>query len=157
MQPDLKTFPKTQHGAAKRSFRRECYRSRPWLEYSMSKDAAYCFACRHFAHLKNSVFTTENGYSNWKKATSKDSGFSVHARSDTHVNAMIAWSEFKRMATKNTTVLGMMGDENQKQVIENQKYIKTLAETLLLTATQNISQRGHDESETSKNFLGKFP
>lgn len=88
--------------------------------------------------------------------TSQYSGFSEHARSDTHVNAMIAWSEFKRMAMKNTTVLGMMGDENRKQVMENQKYIKTLAETLLLTATQNISQRGHDESENSKkrgNFL----
>lgn len=59
------------------------------------------------------------------------------------------------MAKKNTTVLGMMGDENQKQVIKNQKYIKTLSETLLLTATQNISQRGHNESENSKN--GKFP
>jgi len=52
--------------------------------------------------------------------------------------------------------LGMMGNENQKQVIEIQKYIKTLAETLLLTATQNISQRGHDESENSKK-QGKFP
>ena len=38
----------------------------------------------------------------------------VHARSDTHVKAMIAWSQFKRMAKNNTTVLGMMRDENQK-------------------------------------------
>ncbi|XP_038141301.1 cilia- and flagella-associated protein 251-like [Cyprinodon tularosa] len=44
VQPDLKTFPKTQHGAAKRSFHREWYSSWPWLEYSMSKDAAFCFA-----------------------------------------------------------------------------------------------------------------
>ncbi|XP_034093508.1 zinc finger MYM-type protein 1-like [Gymnodraco acuticeps] len=151
VQPNLKTFPKTLHGAAKRSFHKEWYSSWPWLEYSLSQDAAYCFACRHFVSAKASVFTAEHGYSNWKKATSKDSGFSVHARSDTHVNAMIAWTEYKSMAGRNTTILGMMGDENQKQVTENQKYIKTLADILLLTATQNISQRGHDESETSKN------
>lgn len=30
-------------------------------------------------------------------------------------------------------------------------YIKTIADVLLLTATQNISQRGHRESEDSNN------
>lgn len=44
-----------------------------------------------------------------------------------------------------------MGNENQKQIIENQNYIKSLAEVLLLTASQNIAQLGHDETNTSKN------
>ncbi len=68
----------------------------------------------------------------------------VHAKSETHVNAMISWAEHKRMALNNTSVLGMMEGENQN-------YIKNLAEVLLVTGTQNIAQRGHDETETSKN------
>ena len=35
--------------------------------------------------------------------------------------------------------------------MEKQVYIKTIAEVLLLTATQKISQRGHRESEDSDN------
>lgn len=153
MQPHLKTFPKTLQGGARRGFHSEWYKVYPWLEYSQSKDAAYCFACRHFAssNAAKSIYASESGYSNWKKATFKDSGFNVHAKSETHVNAMISWGEHKRMAQNNTSVLGMMGAENQKQVIENQHYIKTLAKVLLLTGTQNIAQRGHDETETSKN------
>ncbi|KAK0153219.1 Zinc finger MYM-type protein 1 [Merluccius polli] len=41
--------------------------------------------------------------------------------------------------------------EHTKQVQENRAYIKTIGEVLLLTATQNIAQRGHDEFEESNN------
>lgn len=38
---------------------------------------------------------------------------------------------------------------------ENREYVKTIGETLLLTATQNIAQRAHDEKhgENKGNFL----
>uniref|UniRef100_A0A3B5QKP1 DUF4371 domain-containing protein n=1 Tax=Xiphophorus maculatus TaxID=8083 RepID=A0A3B5QKP1_XIPMA len=39
----------------------------------------------------------------------------------------------------------------KQKVEENKKYIKTVAEVLLLTATQNIAQRGHSESDDSDN------
>lgn len=39
----------------------------------------------------------------------------------------------------------------KKKVEENRTYIKTVAEVLLLTAMQNISQRGHNETDASQN------
>lgn len=147
----MQTFPKSIQGAAKRSFHSEWYKAYTWLEYSQSKDAAYCFACRLFSlpNAASSVFTSVNGYSNWKKATFKDSGFSLHAKSD--INAMTAWLENKRMGENNSSLFALMDHDHKKKVTENQNFVKTLAEILLLTATRNIAQRAHNESAASSN------
>ncbi|XP_063070750.1 probable serine/threonine-protein kinase irlF [Engraulis encrasicolus] len=152
-QPHLKAFPKTMQGCAQRSFRKDWYAEHTWLEYSQAQNAAYCFACRHFGFSKGqgTVFTSKGGYSNWKKATNKDGGFTLHSKSEAHGNAMMAWGEHQKMTKNKTSVLGMMSKTNKDQIEENKHYLKTLAEVLLLTATQNIALRGHNESETSKN------
>ena len=51
----LKEFPKS----AGRSFHSEWYRRFIWLEYSVSKDAAFCYACRHYSAggIKENAFT----------------------------------------------------------------------------------------------------
>ena len=49
-----------------------------------------------------------------------------------------------------------MLQEHKKQTQENHDYNKSVAEVLLLTATQNIAQRGHRETVQSgnkRNFL----
>lgn len=58
----------------------------------------------------------------------KDSGFCSHARSEGHGNAMFARTENKKMMDKNTSMFGLMDEQQKKQVAENQYYIKTLAE-----------------------------
>ena len=120
------------------------------MEYSVAMDAAYCFACRHFSSSKT-VYTSSEGYKNWRKATFKDGGFSVHSKSEAHLNAMTTWREHQKMVKRNISVLGMMNDENRKQIKENQQYIKTISQVLHLTATQNIAQRGHNENDESRN------
>ncbi|XP_053286397.1 zinc finger MYM-type protein 1 isoform X2 [Pleuronectes platessa] len=152
-QPIRQGFPRTLQGGAWRSFHVEWYQERQWLEYSHSKDAAYCYPCRHFSlpNVPKSVFTSVDGYCNWKKATFRDSGFCRHAKSEHHVNAMLAWEEDKRRKDNNTSMIVLMEAENRKKITDNQKYIKTLGEILCLTATQNIAQRGHRESSDSEN------
>ncbi|CAI5684850.1 zinc finger MYM-type protein 1-like [Oreochromis niloticus] len=59
------------------------------------------------------------------------------------------------MSEKNETLMTAMDDHRQKQVLENQTYVKTIAEILILTATENIAQRGHRESADS-NKRGIF-
>lgn len=108
----------------------------------MAMDAVYCFACRHFSSSKT-VYTSSEGYKNWCKATFKDGGFSVHSKSEAHLN--------QKMMKCNISVLGMMNDENRKQIKENQQYIKTIGQVLRLTAIQNIAQRGHNENDESRN------
>ncbi len=50
----------------------------------------------------------------------------------------------------NRTLLNVLNKEHDKQIKDNWEYMKTIAE-VLLTATQNIAQRGHDESAESDN------
>lgn len=93
---------------------------------------------------------------NWKKATYRDGGFAAHARSEAHVNAMLAWKSFETLEKNKSSMMDQLSQEHRKQIEENRDYIKTLAEVLLLTATQNIAQRGHNEtmdSDNKGNFL----
>lgn len=60
---------------------------------------------------------------------------------------MIAWRDYQRAVKTDATLANVLDKEHTKQVQENHAYIKTIGEVLLLTATQNIAQRGHDESE----------
>ncbi|KAK0143096.1 Zinc finger MYM-type protein 1 [Merluccius polli] len=59
--------------------------------------------------------------------------------------------DHQRAVRSNTTLADALNKEHSKQVKENREYIKTIGEVLFLTARQNIAQRGHDESEESKN------
>ena len=68
----------------------------------------------------------------------RDAGFSVHAKSERHKCAMIEWTLW-------ATLTDLLDKEHPKHVQENRAYIKTVGEMLLLTATQKIAQRGHDE------------
>jgi hypothetical protein len=74
---------------------------------------------------------------------------------------MDAWAKFKQMqASGSGSVLQLQSDAYKQQVKENRHYIKTVAEVLLVTATQNMAQRGHAESESasasSQNNPGNF-
>lgn len=44
-QPKLNLYPKNHEN---RSFLAKWYHGRPWLEYSIARDSAYCYYCRHF-------------------------------------------------------------------------------------------------------------
>lgn len=75
----------------------------------------------------------------------------MHEKSDGHVNAMFAWGENKKAALTDSSIRDALNEAYKQQVLENRKYIKTVAEVLLLTATQNIAQRGHREGEEADN------
>ncbi|XP_069482613.1 zinc finger MYM-type protein 1-like [Ambystoma mexicanum] len=128
---------------------KEWYFTHKWLEYSQSNDSAYCYACRHFSlpSSGDSVFTSEAGFKNWKKATYKDGGFVGHGKSESHTMAMLAWAEYEKSIASKCSLSASLNAEYNKIVRENREYIKTVGETLLLTATQNIAQRAHKETE----------
>lgn len=81
----------------------------------------------------------------------KDGGFKGHEKSEGHTNAMYAWSEHKKNILTDSSVRDALDKAYKKKVEENRIYIKTVAEVLLLTAMQNLSQRGHLETDTSQN------
>lgn len=65
---------------------------------------------------------------------------------------MMAWKDYEKMP-KN--ICASLSTGNEKLIKENREYAKAIGEALLLTATQNIALRGHDEThgENKGNFL----
>lgn len=62
----------TRFGTQNRSFNASYYNQHEWLEYSISKDAVYCFACRNYSSGANDNCIdsfTQAGFKNWKKVS----------------------------------------------------------------------------------------
>jgi len=157
-QPKLTSYPKSRIGGVGDNSRARCFQFNwfqkyPWLEYPQTKDAAFFIACRHFApsgSRKECVFTT-TGFRRWKKAQDSDSGFKKYVKSETHNSAMMRWNAFKTMVDQSTLVHQMVSEAYEKKVHENRYYIKTIGVVLLLTATQDVAQRGHREASSDSN------
>lgn len=93
-QDGLQKYPTWQFGNQQRSFNKIRMDQYSWLEYSVAKDAAFCFACRHFlkrGHGFNLEPTfTSNGFNNWRASLKS------HHESMGHKTSMEGWSEFKQ-------------------------------------------------------------
>ena len=149
-------FHVTHFSGKARSFNPEWFRQYPWLEYSISKDAAYCYACRFFSlstaagtSRPEKVFTIAR-FRDWKHATGVKGILTTHNNSLSHKSSIVAWEQFK--STLNTgSVAEQLGSNRAQQIQRNRYYIKTVAEVLLLCSKQEIAFRGHDESSESHN------
>uniref|UniRef100_A0A673GCT8 Uncharacterized protein n=1 Tax=Sinocyclocheilus rhinocerous TaxID=307959 RepID=A0A673GCT8_9TELE len=64
---------------------------------------------------------------------------------------MLARNEHKKRILTDTSMLNALDKKHQKIVEQSRTYIKTVAEVLLFTAMQNISQRGHLETDAYTN------
>ena len=93
-QPTDIIFPPREIGGVKRRFSKTWFKNYPWLHYDRASDSAFCFTCIKATRLnaisstKQECAFTKKGFSNWKKATSKD-GFSAHANSHSHKEAEV--------------------------------------------------------------------
>lgn len=67
----LKAYPVTRFGKQNRAFCAAYFEKFDWLEYSVEKNAIYCFVCRNFISgtgYSDYTFVT-HGFSNWKKVS----------------------------------------------------------------------------------------
>lgn len=102
-----------------------------WLEYSLSKDATFCYACRQFsAALDKSNVFKYNGFSNWKTALEKNKGFTRHQDSTVHLNSMAKWAEALNRQKTNTSVIELASGN----VLEYRRnYVKKIIEVYILS------------------------
>ena len=154
-QPVGITFPVTYFSGKARSFNPDWFKLYPWLEYSVSKDAAFCYACRLFGaaniHLSRPERAfTATGFRDWKHATGQRGILIIHNNSFSHKQGMVAWEQFK-MTHDRGSVVEKLGSNRAEQIRKNRHYIKSIAEILLLCSKKEISFRGHDERESSLN------
>ena len=74
-----------------------------WLEYSVKKDATFCFPCRFFGsgsigRGRPEKAFTRNGFRDWKHATG-NKGVLHSNNSYSHTQSVVAWEQFKAMSS----------------------------------------------------------
>jgi hypothetical protein len=150
--PSQPVLPCYKQNKDKRSFHSQWYTNRPWLEYSIIQDKAYCYYCRHYgtsiamSRNQNDAFLT--GFRNWKKALEKDKGLKLHESCIGHLQATVNYQESVARSNTNRTVVDILDSSRSQQVKRNREKISKIASAILLCARQMIALRGHNENET---------
>ena len=124
------------------------------MEYSQDFDAVFCFPCRHFCppgYGNAEEAFTKTGFRRWKKPHGKDGAITKHVNSQCHKMSIMSWNDYNRNKAAKTSVEQVLNDSYRKKVNENRHYEETVGEIILLTATQNIAQRGHREGDDVSN------
>ena len=64
---------------------------------------------------------------------------------------MQSWNQYKKNKRLGISIENHLDPTRSKQICNNRHYLKSIAETLLLTSCLEIALRGHDESKSSLN------
>ena len=65
------------------------FKDKPWLEYSVERDACYYYACHFFNSIgSDSFFANFNGFRDWKHAPGNKGSLSLHSSSRLHTDAI---------------------------------------------------------------------
>jgi len=146
-QPKLTTYLRDKHA---RAFNKCYFDTFPWMEYSPTNNAAYCFPCRVYgadSHYRESF--VNRGFTSWSNILVRAND---HAKSDYHLSAACRWECAKQTAAKPAThVMNLLVKKRQEEVAQNRSYMSVLLNCLDYLACQGLAFRGHDESETSSN------
>ncbi|XP_057780231.1 uncharacterized protein LOC130998843 [Salvia miltiorrhiza] len=146
------TYPKTQFGNQLRSFQDVWYQKFVWLEYSVAKDACFCFWCYIFKHPDKTgrygadAFT-KTGFTNWKKALIK---FVEHVgdADSCHNNARVQIEAFKN---QRGSMVNMFRSNAREVNIAYRARLTASLDVTRFLLKQGLSFRGHDESNSSSN------
>ncbi|XP_059434852.1 uncharacterized protein LOC132167836 [Corylus avellana] len=139
-----------------RRFQASWFTQFPWLEYSRSKDAAYCLPCYLFTMKRDGrpgwdVFTIK-GFRNWRKVhEGKNCAFLTHIGEDPcspHNNAMKSYEDLRNQSRHIDKVLNA---QSMEQIQNNRLRVKTSIDATRWLAFQGCASRGHDETVDSKN------
>jgi len=151
-QPIGHNFPRKRVGNDWRQFLPKWFKEHDWLEYSVSKDAAFCFYCYLFRqeadHEKfGHVVFTKTGFNDFKHAYR---GFPGHVGgiSSCHNKARLCAEDFKNQRASITHKI----DANTKtaEMLYEVRLTAALDVASFLIA-QGHAFRGNDESGTSLN------
>lgn len=163
-QPKLKVFPND----GKNSFCPEWYREFEFLEYSTSKDAAFCFVCYLFPvgsgrSKSESAWRTE-GVRNWRKMKSsgreKSGKLQLHFNSGAHKAALFDYCHFLVTAGHIDILLDKekrnLIIEEEKTLVFNRNVVKMLFDVTQTLAKQGIAFRGNVEEDSNFTQIVKL-
>ena len=90
------------------SFQVSWHNEFPWIEYSIERDAVFCFPCRFFGEAPDYSLTlvTLVGFRDWKHAKGKSGTLTSHDRfCSKHHDAVLSWQSFKSSVSNNSSVV----------------------------------------------------
>lgn len=134
-------FPRRVISGNSRSFKSIWYDKFSWLEYSITKDAVFCFYCRHFLVQKSHDVLINTGYNDWKNIGKM---CDKHETSNSHkmcISKYKGWIDSKKTGAVTTKI----NDQIAKEIEKNRECLKSIVRSALFCARQNIALRGHRE------------
>jgi len=141
---EINAYPQSMFGRKMRRFNPNWFCGRDWLEYSVSRDAVFCFACYKMSNFlvarqaEADVIFTRRGYRNWKK------GLDLHETSKAHCTAVLLWKESLLRHSTGKEISTMVNDE---QLARNRYYVQSLFDVVFFLVSNELPLRGERESE----------
>ena len=145
-------FPQKLDGQIWRSFQRSWFDKYDWLEYSIEKDAAFCFYCFLFKKpvqhntFGNDVFS-KDGYTRWKTATA---AFKKHVGGPSSFHN-IARGECDDFKNQRSSVPSKIRTYSKATDTAYKIRLTASLDCARYLIAQGEAFRGHDESSTSIN------
>ena len=151
-QPHLSEYPRSVSGKQYRRFQYPWFKQFPWLEYSPSKDAVFCFPCFLFEMNTSTrpAFTIE-GFRSWKRVNDGNRCAllnHVGCVNSPHNNAIKSVEGLSNVARHIDKVINAQSVE---EIQKNRLRLRTTIESVRWLSLQACAFRGHDESLDSNN------
>ena len=138
-QPTGITFPSRTFGSTNRRFQPLWYKEYEWLEYSIERDAAFCFPCRFFGIGPDPAFVL-TGVRDWKHARGKSGTLTNHGNSCAkHHQAVLSWNEYRSTIASNSSIAVQLEGGRLRTIEDNRIYVKSILESILFCCQQGIA------------------
>ncbi|XP_071704273.1 uncharacterized protein [Rutidosis leptorrhynchoides] len=124
-----------------------------WLEYSPTKDAAYCFLCylscdKPAVRIGDEAFIVK-GFDKWKKVNNGiRCAFAKHIGSSQHKNALLFC---KNLLNQAGHIENIFENQRSESKLDNCLRLKASIDIIRWLTFQACAFRGHDESVNSSN------
>ncbi|KAJ9544759.1 hypothetical protein OSB04_024466 [Centaurea solstitialis] len=156
LQPTLSMFPKSGPETHKRSFQASWFKLYPWIEYSKTLDAAFCFPCFLFnkpsgpGYYGQKAFTID-GFRNWKKVGGKKCVLLTHMGTECtsfHNVAQKGWDDLVNEAQDIRNIYEKFTTEEREK---NRLRLRASIYAVRWCAFQAVGFRGRNEKPDSIN------
>lgn len=127
--------------------------SRPWLIYSRSNDAVFCFCCTLFSKNKKNHSLTSTGFKDWSHIGRL---LREHESNISHVICFNEWKDLDNGLRSHKTVDDHIQIQMSKEIDHWRNVLKRLVIFVQYLAQQNLALRGNSDKLYEKdngNFL----
>ncbi|XP_049370622.1 uncharacterized protein LOC125835542 [Solanum verrucosum] len=152
-QPKDHKFPKTKFGKEMRQFFLNWLNGRKWLEYSITKDVAFCLCCYLFKNECESrgyvvdVAFTKTVYRAWNKATER---FRAHVGDINSIHNK-CFNKMLDLMNQSQSIRTSFDKKFKKEKSESRRRLSASVDVTRFLLKLGLSFRGHDESRSSSN------